>query len=91
MKAEKRTAIAVSPTWKAAFRWSLSPRTTYWSRPSTKRVKPTTHMGQSVTEIMRGARPRPAPCPSGPASVISGPLPRAPPVAREVRVYAPGV
>src|SRR6516165_2683903 len=86
MKAEKRTAIAVSPTWKAAFRWSLSPRTTYWSRPSTKRVKPTTHMGQSVTEIMRGA----VPPPPDPAWVIAGPLAAVRrPVARAERGLRP--
>ncbi len=54
MKAEKSSPIWVSPTPNAALIWLLLPRTMYWSIPSMKRVKPTTHMGQFVTTIRRG-------------------------------------
>ena len=53
MKAEKSSPMAVSPTPKAALIWLLLPRTMYWSIPSTKRVRPTTHMGQLVTTMRR--------------------------------------
>ena len=59
MNAENRIAMSTSLTPKAAFSWLLSPRTMYWSRPSTNSVKPTTHMGQSVTRMRaRGRAPR---------------------------------
>ena len=53
MKAEKSSPMAVSPTPKAVLIWLLLPRTMYWSIPSTKRVSPTTHMGQLVTTMRR--------------------------------------
>ena len=77
MKAEKSTPMAVSPTWKACLIWSLSPRMMYWSRASMNRVKPMTHIGQSVIDIVRWLRPPaptvvtcalplPGPCAGGP-------------------------
>ncbi len=59
----------------------LSARTMYWSSPSMKRVNPTTHMGQSVTEMVRAAPRRfgsDAPVPAGLMSALSAAAPGLP-------------
>ena len=43
----------------------------YWSIPSTKRVSPTTHMGQLVTTMRRAARGAPDAARAGPADSIA--------------------
>ncbi len=55
MKAENSRPICQSPTPKDALIWLELPRTMYWSIPSMKRVKPTTHIGQLETTTRRAA------------------------------------
>src|SRR5580704_12522536 len=71
MNAEKRTAISTSPTWNAAFSCLVSPRGMYWSTPSMNSVRPTTHMGQSVTRMLRVAGLDPPSTPPTPAKLMS--------------------